>query len=638
LTLRARLTLFFVGIVVVPLLVAGFLLRGVVAGEVERRTNTRLHGAARAVSALWEERVRRAEREVAVAARSLGAAADDAGLEQERERSSLDFLVLVGPDGRVLAAAVARPVFASGGPDLPPATLAAEEAPPVLLRSRVTVEAGRETATLAGGWFTDQDLAASFAQVTGLDVVIVQGGRVLAATGDVPSPIPAGDGVAELSEGRRGLLVPTEGTEGGIAVIAPVEGRVPSTAIFVVALAGLGLAVILGWALAGAVARPLERLAEGARRVAAGDLDARVEPVGKGDVAHLAEAFNAMTANLRSYVAELESSRDELRRGLDRLGAALRATHDLPGIVRLVLETAAVTLRAEAGAMFLLEPGGTELRLAAARGYRPPEAASLPLGHGIAGRAGTGVVVRVPGASPVRAAPPVEPAVRTAVAVPLTSRDRAIGVIAVYGCSVPEAFSEQDARTLRSLAAQAAVAVENVLLHQEAQRLSVTDSLTGVANRHSLQATLAREVDRARRFRRSLSVLLLDLDHFKRVNDEHGHRRGDEVLVEVARRVGGRIRTRIDTLARYGGEEFVIVLPETAAEGAQVVADKIRRAVGSLPITSPAGPDVAMTVSVGTATFPEDGETADDLLLAADAAMYRAKEEGRDRVAAASQP
>ncbi|MGH2725047.1 MAG: diguanylate cyclase [Actinomycetota bacterium] len=635
-TLRARLTLFFVGIVVVPLLVAGFLLRAVVSGEVERRTNTRLQGAALAVGALWDERVARAEQEVAVAARALGATADDDELARERGRASLDFLVLARRDGTVIASAVEPPAFASDGPDPSPAALVAEDPPPGVLRSQVDVVSGRESATLAGGWFADERLAESFAEVTGLDVVVLQGGRVLATTAEPPPSIPTGEGIFELDEGRRGLMVPTAGTEGGIALIATLDGRVPSAAIWVVAVAGLGLAVILGWALAGVIARPLVRLAEGARAVAAGNLDTRVDPVGKGDVAHLADAFNAMTANLRSYVEELESSRDELRRGLDRLGAALRATHDLPGIVRLVLETATATLRAEAGAVFLMGPTGTELRLEAARGYRPPEGAALPVGHGIAGRSATGVMVRVPGALPIEAAAPVEPPFRTAIAVPLTPRDRAIGVLAVYGCSVPEAFTEEDTRTLRSLAAQAAVAVENVLLHQEAQRMSVTDSLTGVSNRRSLQATLAKEVDRSQRFGRPLSVLLLDLDRFKRVNDEHGHRRGDEVLVEVARRVQGRIRGRIDTLARYGGEEFVIVLPETEADGARVVADKIRRAVADGPITSPTGPDVHMTVSIGTATFPGDGEMADDLLRAADTAMYRAKDEGRDRVATAS--
>ena len=636
LNLRARLTLFFVGIVVVPLLVAGFVLRGVVSAEVDRRTNTRLQGAARAATALWDERARQAELGIALAARLLEPTATDADLARERDLAALDFLVLSRPGGTVIASAVEPADFAPGFSRPSPAALAADSPPPGTLRSQIEVSFGARRATLFGGWFTDNDLAGDLAAATTMDVVILHDGRVVAATAKPPPPVPRAEGIFELDGGRAGLLVPTAGSDGGVALIATPDGRVPSVALALVAVVGLALAAILGWALAGVMARPLERLAQGARAVAAGDLETRVDAAGKGDIARVAEAFNAMTENLRAHVDELESSRDELRRGLDRLGAALRATHDLPGIVRLVLETATMTMRAEAGALFLRGPTGSELRLESARGYRPPDGATLPVGHGIAGRAATGVMIRVPGALPIEPAVPVEPPFRTAIAVPLTPRDRAIGVLAVYGCSLPEAFTDQDARTLRSLAAQAAVAVENVLLHQEAQRLSVTDSLTGVSNRRSLQATLAKEVDRARRFRRPLSVLLLDLDRFKRVNDEHGHRRGDEVLIEVARRIEGRIRSRIDTLARYGGEEFVIVLPETGSQGAGVVADKIRRAVGDRPIAGPTGPDVEMTVSIGRATYPGDGETADDLLRAADAAMYRAKEEGRDRVAAAS--
>jgi diguanylate cyclase (GGDEF)-like protein len=130
-----------------------------------------------------------------------------------------------------------------------------------------------------------------------------------------------------------------------------------------------------------------------------------------------------------------------------------------------------------------------------------------------------------------------------------------------------------------ALATHAGTAVANVREHLEAQRLSVTDSMTGVANHRHLLLTLAREVERAHRFARPLSVLMLDLDHFKQVNDTDGHAFGDLVLREFATRLQSCLR-EVDLVARYGGEEFALVLPETGIEGAEAVAVRIGRARG----------------------------------------------------------
>lgn len=631
-TLRAQLTLFFIGIVVVPLVVAAFVLRGLVAGEVDRRTNTRLEGAARAVVALWAERLRQAEREVGRVARDVGRH-PDADPSSLRENAALDFLVVTGPGGAVRASSVGEARFAPGVAPPEAADLGSVSAPTGALRSQIPVVTGGRRLQVTGGWFTDIEMAEDFATVTGMGVSIVEEGRVLASTTELASAPPT-EGTVELADGTRARAVPVANGQHAVVLVAPQEAGVGSGAVWVVAAAGLALAVLLGRALAGVIVRPLERLAAGARAVADGDLDTTLESGGKGDVAHLAEAFNAMTANLRNYIRELKGSRDELRRGVERLGAALRVTHDLGGMLRVVLETAMVTLGARAGAIFMA--AGSDIRLEAARGYRALPGAVLPIGHGLAGRAAAAACpVRVPAALPPSEMAPEEPQADSAVAVPLVGRDQAIGVLALYGRTVPEPFGEDDARTLESLAAQAAVAIENVLLHEEAQRLSVTDPLTGVANRRSLELRLAREVNRAQRFDRPVSLLMLDLDRFKRINDESGHRRGDEVLVEVTSRIRSQIRSRIDTLARYGGEEFVILLPETDSEGARVVAEKVREAIRERPLEGPSGPPVSITVSVGTATYPRDGLTTDDLLRAADAAMYRAKEHGRDRVATA---
>jgi len=237
-----------------------------------------------------------------------------------------------------------------------------------------------------------------------------------------------------------------------------------------------------------------------------------------------------------------------------------------------------------------------------------------------------------------------EPQTATAIAAPLVRGDRLIGVIALYGRVSGAPFSGEDVETLAAFARETAVAVENV---EAAERLSMSDPLTGTGNRRFLEMALVREIERARRFGREFGLLMVDIDYFKQVNDEHGHLRGDEVLVEVVRRIESAVRSGVDTVARYGGEEFVVLLPETDAAGALAAGERIRSVVGERLLQAIAGSEVAtnggghepseralrVTVSVGCATFPGDGTAADDLIRAADRAMYAAKRAGGDRAA-----
>jgi two-component system, cell cycle response regulator len=632
-TLRTRLGLFFVGIVVLPLVAATLAFQMLAARQAEGRTDSRLSAASTAVGALWQERLRLVESEVALAANALAAAIDSddisARVDAARSQASLDFLIL-GEGGAVVANSTTPALFRSGVTPPGPDQIAADQPAMGTLRARVVVRAGDRTALVTGGLWADRGLARDLADSSGVEVAVVGDGVVLAATGPAP-PTPPEDG--ELADGRRSQLVSVGSPGDGLLLVAPTEG-ISGGWLWLVAVAGLAVATLLGFALAGVIARPLERLAEGARAVAGGNLQTRVEAGGVTDVARVAEAFNAMTANLRAYIGELRSSRDELRHSLDRMGATLRTTLDLQGMLEVILDTAAVTLGATAGALYLLRPPGRELSLEVAQGYVPPPEATLKVSQGVAGMAAAGDPVLVPGAS-ATIAEPVEPRTETAVAVPLVRGDRTMGVIALYGRPTPEPFREQDAETLAAFAAQASVAIENVLLHQETQQLSITDGLTGVWNRRYLELSLRKEIERASRFSRPLSVLMIDIDRFKDVNDRFGHQRGDGVLVEVTRRIMGTIRTQIDFVARYGGEEFVVVLPETPCEGGKVVAEKVRAAIRDHPFVGD-GPHLTITVSVGVSAYPLDGLTAEDVVRAADQAMYQAKRAGRDRVEAPS--
>jgi two-component system cell cycle response regulator len=193
--------------------------------------------------------------------------------------------------------------------------------------------------------------------------------------------------------------------------------------------------------------------------------------------------------------------------------------------------------------------------------------------------------------------------------------------------------------TLRTFAGQAGVAVHNVRMHEEAQRLSLTDPLTGLWNYRYLRESLRREVERASRFGRMLTVLVLDLDHFKEVNDTHGHAAGDAVLVEFARRLRAGLR-EVDLAFRQGGEEFVVLLPETDAYGGAIVAERLGAAIRDMPVpigrhqleadAQAAALHIPISVSIGIAVYPEHGTNAQQVLDAADAALYAAKDAGRD--------
>jgi two-component system cell cycle response regulator len=215
------------------------------------------------------------------------------------------------------------------------------------------------------------------------------------------------------------------------------------------------------------------------------------------------------------------------------------------------------------------------------------------------------------------------------IAVPLKSQGRVIGVLNLYDRVDADAFDDNDLATIRSFANQATVAIDNVLLHQEAQRLSITDGLTGLWNYRYFQMNFDKEIERASRFQRPLALLIFDLDKFKQVNDVYGHQRGDSVLIELATRVKGAIR-EVDTLARYGGEEFVLILPETDLEGATLAAGKICELVRQRRFGAAGEEPIRVTVSIGIAVYPEHGRHGATLVKSADSALYAAKEAGRD--------
>jgi diguanylate cyclase (GGDEF)-like protein len=214
--------------------------------------------------------------------------------------------------------------------------------------------------------------------------------------------------------------------------------------------------------------------------------------------------------------------------------------------------------------------------------------------------------------------------------MPLASHAGRQGVVYFYRKD-RDHFLPDEIQTLNTFAHLAASAIESARLRDQLQDLAITDKLTGLRNRRLFDERLAEEILRATRYGKQLSLLLLDIDDFKRINDTRGHAAGDRVLQSLGRSLPGQLR-QIDLAARYGGEEFAIVLPETDAIGAKLVGERIRRMVADTPVSLADGGEINLTVSVGVACFPLGGDCAESLVEHADKALYAAKRAGKNRV------
>ncbi len=246
------------------------------------------------------------------------------------------------------------------------------------------------------------------------------------------------------------------------------------------------------------------------------------------------------------------------------------------------------------------------------------------------------VVVEQPITHPQWAATPwLHPMLRQALTVPLTMQGKVEGVLCVLNKLNHQLFSPEDVDTLSTLAVHAGVAIDNARFIEKIEQQAVTDSLTGLYNHMEFQKCLTKEVERSRRYNKEFSLLLLDLDHFKMVNDNYGHQVGDLVLKEIAQTMHHCLRA-VDKVFRYGGEEFAVILPEVKPDRVKIITERIRQAIADSSYQVGKDQAVSITVSIGFSSFPNDTLQRDEMIHRADQALYSAKRAGRNRVVAYS--
>jgi diguanylate cyclase (GGDEF)-like protein len=305
------------------------------------------------------------------------------------------------------------------------------------------------------------------------------------------------------------------------------------------------------------------------------------------------------------------------------------STHDIGGIIDVVLEASTLTVKADLAVFYERIAMPARIRASAAWDGKVKSRPDIELnGTGVAGTSAKDLVpITFPGTGWLDLS---EPVVAGAIAVPVRSDGRLFGVLAVYGRANDSLFSAEDVDTLQTLGRQAEVAIGNVVLHDETQRQARTDGLTGLWNRREFELRCREKVTEAERYEEPVGVVLVDIDDFKQVNDRFDHTMGDAALIWVASRLAEATRES-DTVARWGGEEFIILLPRQGLDETAAVAERVRATVAREPMVDGAR-IIPLTVSIGFAVHPHDGRSADELFRAADAALLRAKRSGKNRV------
>lgn len=409
--------------------------------------------------------------------------------------------------------------------------------------------------------------------------------------------------------------------------------------IFLIAMIALLAGIILSVVLAKFITKGLDNLIRGTQVIESGDLTFRIESTSDDEIGTLAQRFNEMLDALEANNKALDRKIFEIET-LFKASQAMNFQSDTDKLIKQILEMAGKAIRAERCSIMLqTSMASDELETKIVYGVKdeteptkPHTSVKIKSGEGVAGtvlKTGNSIIVNDGHKDPLfksfDSKTEYEKTINNLISVPLKIKDRVTGVINGVNKKNNESFTEEDQRLLEALAQQAAMAVEHARLYE----LAITDGLTKLFIHRYFQARLEEEMVRAKRYHTACSLILFDIDHFKKFNDTYGHQQGDVVLIEVAKLIKLTIRETVDIPARYGGEEFTIILPETDAKGAYFVAERLRKTVESFDFP---GQEQALkvTISLGVATFPDHASAKNVLIKKADMALYKCKDSGRN--------
>jgi diguanylate cyclase (GGDEF)-like protein len=614
LSFRTRLTLFFVLIVVLPMVAVGVLVTQLSGESRTGQADARLSEGLEAGLSTYDgqlDRSRAAAREAARDDELLSAlrAREPSRLEDAvrsvNTPAELAALTVLGPGGRELAQSGTDEAVAQSD---------------VTLKSRKGTLGAVRASTLTAARFARQ-----IQDLTGDGTAVLIDGEPVASTVDLGGseiPISSDASTLDLPGGEtRVATAPLSGAGPGarLALFGSTD-----TESFFTTRPAVFAALVLFFAIALAFIIVLVRGLQGqiaamlgaAQRIGSGDFSRELPVEGRDEMAGLAREFNKMSDRLAAQMAELRRQRAELERSVRRIGEAFAHGLDRDALLDIVAETALAACEAESCRIVL-------------SGRTAAQAEAGAIADGTVGEA-----LRAAESGALQEGGEAE-ATRGdshALARGLTGihdENNRLGAISIVRHGDP--FDAGQRELFRYLAGQASVSVENLDLHELVSEQAVTDELTGLSNQRRFRELVGKEAARAQRFGHELSLLILDIDDFKQVNDTYGHLQGDEVLRTIGRILLEESRG-VDEPARYGGEEFVVALPETGPVGGLEAAERIRYRIEGTEIPRVDGSGVIrVTASLGVASMPEAAGDITGLIAVADSALYRAKGSGKNR-------
>jgi len=380
------------------------------------------------------------------------------------------------------------------------------------------------------------------------------------------------------------------------------------------------------------------------RQAGRAGFDFRLEAWGPNDpspeavLAHLGSARNDESARPRRDVSLALKKTTKRLAILTDIVKTANSILEPRKVIELIMEKIQQLIPSSAWSMLMVDEEKQELAFELALGAKGKDVSAfrIKLGEGVAGwvaQTGKPAIVNDTAKDP-RFAPRFDTKTqfqtRSILCAPLISRGRTIGVVEIIN-RLGGRFTQSDLEILLTLVEPCAIAIENAILFQRTEQLTITDDLTKLFNSRYLNLYISREIKRCKRHGIPLSVIFLDLDGFKGINDQYGHLAGSGTLAEVGAILAEAVRES-DILARYGGDEFVVVLPETPASGALVIAERLRKAIEEHGFLQGQGLAARISASFGIASYPDHALTPEGLIQKADQAMYRVKERDKNGI------